>query len=347
MSRFCNVYAQLHGKWYNDRSIAFSGCVMLARQASHKYCLRKARSFFMTTAAAAPQLELDLHEASGLAYLAGGAGLPLVFLHGWDAFKELWLSTLYALAPHYRVVAPDLPGHGASPPPPVADIGGLAAQLSLFCRDHGLAPLTLVGHSMGGNIALELALREPQLVRRLVLVAPAVDPAQLPAYVQMYTTPGYGWALLRMGQVVARVVLPLSKRVAPLHRGGWLRPWLRRSAYTTLHDPLHVRSLLDALFRNPLMSRLPAVDVPILVVSGQFDGLVPPEHSRRVAQTLPQAQYVEIAGALHNPMDERPQAFEQALLTFLRATDDHFAQSEPVSDDGDGYRHGAGTPERD
>ena len=74
------------------------------------------------------------------------------------------------------------------------------------------------------------------------------------------------------------------------------------------------------LFANPIGARMTAVQAPTLVISGEFDPLVPPALSRRVAEAIPGARYAVVRRAGHNPMDERPRAFERVLLEFLQET---------------------------
>jgi pimeloyl-ACP methyl ester carboxylesterase len=90
------------------------------------------------------------------------------------------------------------------------------------------------------------------------------------------------------------------------------------------HDADALRALLDSLFENPLGPRLAEVRAPTLVISGEFDPLIPPPLSRRVAAAIPGARYAVIRRAAHNPMDERPREFNAVLLDFLglQATND-------------------------
>jgi pimeloyl-ACP methyl ester carboxylesterase len=256
-----------------------------------------------------------------ISYLrAGESGPAIVLLHGWGAFKELWWSTLHALAPAYRAYALDMPGHGGSALGQVSTIAELAEVIAGFCAAHGLEQITLVGHSMGGNIVVELALRHPGLAGRLVLVDAAVDAHELPAYIRSYLADSYGWAALRLSLALGSAFRPLGRQVPHLHGGGWLRPWLRRSSYLAATEPTGLRRLLSALISNVTGERLARVLIPTLVISGQLDALVPIGHSRKIARSIPGARFVVIPGALHNPMDERPRAFERVLLEFLRET---------------------------
>lgn len=272
------------------------------------------------TARRASGVAISAHTHPGLAisYLqAGEQGPVVVMLHGWGAFKELWWSTLLALGHDHRCFALDIPGHGQSPIGRATSIAGLAEAVAAFCDDLGLEQIALIGHSMGGSVACELTLQRPDLIDRLVLVAPAIDPAMMPSFSRTYLLPSYGWAIFRLMLLGARIASPIGRRVPHEHGGGWLRPWLRRGSYLAGFEPEPLHRLYRSLFATQAGDRLGQITRPTLVISGQLDSLVPPSHSRRLAARIPNARYVEIPGALHNPMDERPQAFERALREFL------------------------------
>jgi pimeloyl-ACP methyl ester carboxylesterase len=258
-------------------------------------------------------------QASRLCYLEAGAGDPAtVLLHGWGDTKEIWRPALTALVSRGgRALAPDLPGHGESPLAGAARMAHLAERVATLAAARGLRTFDLVGHSMGGNVALELALARPELVRRLVLVAPAALGPEMPAYTRIYLHPAAGWAALRASLALYAGVAALAARLPE----EWLRraalPGLRRSASARASDPAGLRALLQGLFDNPLGPRLAGVHAPTLVVSGELDPLVPAALSRRVAAAIPGARYAGITRAAHHPMDERPHEFLQLLLDFL------------------------------
>jgi 3-oxoadipate enol-lactonase len=264
-------------------------------------------------------------EETRLSYLeAGASGPAVVLLHGWSAFKELWWSTLLALAPHAHAYAPDMPGHGDSPLLGSTSMLQIAERIERFCAIRGDTRIMLVGHSMGGNIALELALARPELVERLVLVDAAVQPAEMPVYTRSYLDQTFGWAVLRTSMAAARQISLVGRYVPHAHQGGVVLPALRRVTYMARNDADAMRVLLDRLFENPIGPRLADLRVPTLVISGEFDPLVPPPLSERVAAAIPGAQYALIRRAAHNPMDERPREFNAILLEFmnLQSTND-------------------------
>jgi pimeloyl-ACP methyl ester carboxylesterase len=260
--------------------------------------------------------------ATRLSYLQIGAGEPAVVLvHGFGASKEIWWSTLLALAPLGRVYAPDLPGHGGSPLHGDSRMPRIASRIADFCDARGLAAIALVGHSMGGNVALELTLDSPALVRRLALVAPAAHADELPIYTHSTHVDNlHRWAALRAGMALAQKVGVVGRLVPHRHRGGFLLPALRRASFLSRHDVDAMHQQLTNLLANPIGARMGAVRAPTLVISGEFDPLVPPALSQRVAEAIPGARYAVVRRAGHNPMDERPRAFEQVLLEFLRET---------------------------
>jgi pimeloyl-ACP methyl ester carboxylesterase len=261
-------------------------------------------------------------EKARLCYItAGASGPPVVLLHGWSAFKELWWSTVLALAPFAQIYAPDMPGHGGSPLHGSSGMRQVAERIVHFCSVLGHDRIMLVGHSMGGNIALEIALARPDLVERLVLVDPAVLPAEMPLYTRSYLDQTFGWAALRTSMAAARQIGVVGRLVPHAHQGGVVLPALRRVTYLARHDADALRVLLHSLFANPLGPRLADVRMPTLVISGEFDPLVPPPLSRRVAAAIPGAQYAVIRRAAHNPMDERPREFNAVLIEFLELTD--------------------------
>jgi pimeloyl-ACP methyl ester carboxylesterase len=255
--------------------------------------------------------------ASRLRLLRAGSGeRGALLLHGWGDSAEIWRSALAALAPHHVALAPDLPGHGGSPLAGAARMADLAGRVGALIAAQGFEQVDIVGHSMGGNVALELALARPELVRRLVLVAPAVLCPEMPAYTRLYLHPAVGWAALRASFALHERLAELARHV-PREAALPYATLLHRSARTSGHDPEHLRIVLRGLFDNPLGPRLPEVRAETLVVNGELDLVVPAALSRRVAEAIPGARYASIARAAHHPMDERPREFERLLLAFL------------------------------
>jgi pimeloyl-ACP methyl ester carboxylesterase len=201
--------------------------------------------------------------ASRLSYLHVGAGPEtVVLLHGWGACKEVWWSTLVALAQLGRVFAPDLPGHGGSPIHGCNRMAQLAARIGEFCDAQSLQAITLVGHSLGGNVALELALARPELLQRLVLVDAAALSTEMPIYSgSQRTNTMQRWAALRASVALAQKVGVVGRYIPHIHRGGFVLPALRRAGFLARGDVDALHQQLESLFANPLGARLSDVRV--------------------------------------------------------------------------------------
>jgi pimeloyl-ACP methyl ester carboxylesterase len=128
----------------------------------------------MTAATALPELEERSLRLRGVRtrYFVGGAGPPLVLVHGLSGAASNWAELAPLLAERHRLLVPDLPGHGGSSPLPAApSLNPYADVVGLLAEREGMLPAALVGHSMGGVVALRLALRRPTQVTALVLAA--------------------------------------------------------------------------------------------------------------------------------------------------------------------------------
>lgn len=256
---------------------------------------------------------------------AGSDGPALLLIHGFGGDWRIWLPAMPALARHHRVVAVDLPGFGASEPlPGRAAISEHAAFLDAFCSRVGLERPTVIGSSMGGLLAAELAIHRPERVAALVLAAPAG------------TAPSVGerariLPLLAGTAVVAAHLPPLPPGVArrPGARALMLSALIHRPralpsdlAYVALlgrPGPGSWKALL-ALARHigaGSEAALGAIDCPTLVVWGACDRLLAPAHARRYVEAIPGAELAMIAGSAHLPMVEQPDAFTAAVLPFL------------------------------
>ncbi len=255
---------------------------------------------------------------TGLHYLAAGAGPAVVFVHGLGAFKEIWWSAVRTLAPTYRAVAFDLPGHGQSPPHERYAMSYLAEVVAASCAELGLAQITLVGHSMGGNVAARLALARPDLVRRLVLVDAALDMQYLARRSQVFIHPERGQRRLVWTRHISRPLARWGARVPHDHDGGLLRPLARRAHYVTSMQPAVVQSYIASLWQSTLSDELRAITQPTLVVTGDRDPMVARRQAEVAAELIPGAELAVVRRTLHNPMDERPMVFQALLKDFLQ-----------------------------
>lgn len=241
-----------------------------------------------------------------------GNGPPLLYLHGFDGHPGD-APFLQRLAAHHTVYAPEHPGYGDSTGiEQIDDVFDMALFYRQLVETLGLENVDVIGHSLGGMFAAEFAALCPQLVRRLVLVAP------------------FGLWLDEMPVPDLFVMSP-----SQLQRSIWHDPE-SHAAQQTLSPPSNGRTGIAAVVMRAtnlsaagkflwpipdrgLRKRLPLIKARTLVVVGDSDRLIPPAYGAAFARLIPHAQVVTIEHAGHLPMVEQPDAFSIAVEPFLGA----------------------------
>ena len=271
---------------------------------------------------------LVLHE------LAGGRGWgrwrrrPVVFLHGVGSSGILaWRYVLPVAGARSRVFAPDLPGFGFSMKPPLRyGVPLFERTLLRYLDRRGLKRPIVVGESMGGRVAIELALRHPERVGRLILVDSLGFGAPRAPLLGLLATPVVGdlaYAALqrayltlepdRFRALAARLGMP-TEALDDGHLGVLREihqdPGAGYAQTTTLRS-LALHSLDD------VAPRLARLDLPIRLIWGSDDPMFPVEQGVRAQRQLPGSKLAIIEGARHAPSLERPETFLEALLHYL------------------------------
>jgi pimeloyl-ACP methyl ester carboxylesterase len=260
-----------------------------------------------------------------LSYVELGEGDPLLLIHGLGGNWTAWLENIPALARRHRVIAVDLPGFGGSAPSAEGiSIPGYSRALARLLEELGLEQAMVVGNSLGGWVAADLALRVPERVRALVLVDAA----------GIVPTPWERRKALAIMEGAARMA-PYAPRfrsaVASRRR---LRAWALR--YTVARPADLAADLVymalpaapDPGFRPALVAcerswsdawcdMLTEIACPTLIVWGGRDSLLPLRHAREYARRIVGSRLNVIADAGHLPMIERPQDFNRLVLEFL------------------------------
>ncbi len=249
-----------------------------------------------------------------------GSGPPLLLLHGFLMTHAAWGAVVPALATRFRVVTPDLPGFGDSEKPSptrfaygverfAACIADLIAALSLG-RPH------VVGHGMGGAIAIALAAAHPEFVDRLVLVDPHVYSIgrrsrafDMPVLGGFFFKQLYGRALFRayFRDFILSPGFPLPLEAIDRMYAAFNAPAARESAYATMLATADTRSTEARLYR---------VRAPSLVIWGRSDRLHPSPLAPRFAREIGAAR-LEVMEAGHAPHLERPSEFVHRVTSFL------------------------------
>ena len=257
-------------------------------------------------------------------FVEAGSGPPAVLIHGYGASTFSFRETIPALSPRYTVAALDLPGFGYTDRSAERRLSSTAQAevVAQFMRQRGMADALVVAHSMGGGVALRLALAHPDLVSRLVLVA------------SMHPNLSF---MGRRRAILARPLMPLLGFATALARLFGLRT-MRRA----VHDPNFLTPAILAGYDRPARIRgsqaavrrivldaahddeidLGQIQAPTLLLWGQSDGLLPLSIGRRLLEEIPDARLEVVEEAGHLLLEERPAAANAALLRWLEETEE-------------------------
>jgi pimeloyl-ACP methyl ester carboxylesterase len=259
---------------------------------------------------------------------SGHAGPPLLLLHGGSSDSALlsWSSAIPRFAENFNVMAPDFPGFGESDKPRISfDAEYLTDFTETFLEQQGIERVSVVGLSMGGLVALKLALRKPNRLSALVLV----DSVGL----------GTGFPYNRLVYPLIRLPISAALRGIAKRSKQAIRAALTRIVFspTCLTEELvdqiysEVRrpgaghawgsflrhELCWGGFRQDLSARLSELRTPILLVHGKNDRLIPVEHALRAKRQCPHARLEIFPECGHWPPREKPGEFNQVVLEFL------------------------------
>lgn len=252
-----------------------------------------------------------------LYYTDRGGGVPLLFLHGLGSSSRDWAAQVDHFVDRYRVLRMDLRGHGRSErgEGPYS-ITQFARDVAVFLRKRAVGAAHVVGLSMGGMVALELAASAPQLLRGLVVVNSVAD-MRLRSWhdVWFYVSRRLAVQTLgmrRVGQLIARklFVKPDQEDL----RRTFVERWAQNDKQAYLWS-------MDAIMRWSVTSRLDRIDVPTLLVSSDED-YTPVVEKEQMATRMPQAELAVVNDARHALPVERPDEFNGILDDFLGRIDE-------------------------
>ena len=292
-------------------------CVVLLVSACRAAPIPEAQRYPAGTAFRAQYRTVD---GTRLRLIDSGNGTPVVFIHGFGASIYGWRYQLPpAVTAGYRVVAFDNRGFGFSDKPAHGYTNAAYAHLVVSLLDSlGIASAVLVGHSMGGAIAAEVALTYPDRVRGVVLIDAAGYGVRWPGVLKLARWP-------QVGAVVTRF------------RARWITGRILRSTfadpskvteadvdqyYAPVPDPAYGRALRGVLreFRFDSLGggRLGGVLAPTLILWGDADRWIPLRDGTRFARELPRSEFVVVAHTGHDAADESPEQVNRQLLGFLK-----------------------------
>jgi len=272
---------------------------------------------------------LDLH-GERLAYLDEGEGEVIVLLHGMAGSSQTWRSVIRPLSRKYRLVAPDLPGHGQSDKPRSDySLGAFAALLRDLFDELGIRRATIVGHSLGGGVAMQFSYQHPDYCERLILVDSGGLGPDVGLTLRMLSVPG---SELIMPIIAPRPVLDAGERVwSWFHKIGMSSPrgeeiW---RSYSSLSDASTRQAFLRTLrsvvdYRGQSVSALNRLsfkeDLPIMAIWGDQDAIIPVEHAHALQETRPDIRLEVLGGVGHFPQAERPAEVAELIDDFISQT---------------------------
>jgi len=250
-----------------------------------------------------------------------GHGEPLVLLHGIATDRHIWDMVTPLLAAERRVISVDLPGFGGSAPTGEEfDLERVATRIARGLSAQGIrGPFDLVGHSLGGGVALTLAARRPRAVQRLVLVAPAGLKPMSPRVAGILASAADAVIAARRG-AAPLTDLAWGRRLlltGVVADGAGLPPSLARQIVQASSTALRTAPALRTIATVDLRPLLIESQAPLGVIWGEGDQTMPIETVAEIVRFRPDAMVARLKSAGHVPMVERPLAFVTALEWLL------------------------------
>ena len=265
------------------------------------------------------------------AFLKVGSGPALLLIHGIGSRHETWLDIVPRLSQTHTVIAPDLLGHGRSAKPRADySIGGYANGLRDLLTVLGVDRVTVVGHSLGGGIAMQFAYQFPERTERVVLVGTGGLGPEVNPLIPLCTLPG---ASTTVGVLASRPLRPVGvKLLNGLYRSG-LPLTQDLQQLSIVYNDLNSRESREA-FRHVLRAIVDLKGqivtmrdrayltrfIPTMVIWGEKDSVIPVAHASVAARELAHARVVVFKGAGHFPHAELPEAFATELEEFIATT---------------------------
>lgn len=247
---------------------------------------------------------LDVH------YLTGGKGEPLIVIHGGGGSGRAWQQNAVELSKYYQVYIPDLPGFGHSKAiSEDFDLSSYVTFVEDFSRSLGLGRFHLLGHSLGGGIALHYALDFPHKIKRLVLISSLCLGQEIAFWARIMSLPLFY-------RIAKKIVVSVFKAIGWLVRN--LNCPLGKLAPPSLLRMSIGKSIMTAKGQTTVLAnRLSELLMPTLLVWGAKDNIVPVRHAYVAAERIPNCQVRVFQGSGHSVYRQRIGEFSDMLVRFL------------------------------
>ena len=279
---------------------------------------------------------IDIH-GEQVAFHDEGEGEALLLIHGMAGSSQSWRAVLPQLAKKYRVIAPDLLGHGQSAKPRTDySLGAFAVGLRDLLDELGIESATVVGHSLGGGIAMQFLYQHPEYCNRLVLISSGGLGQDVGLILRLLSAPG------------AELIMPVIAPSPVLRAGNSVRSWLTSlglrsprgaeiwNAYSSFSDPQTrdaflrtLRSVVD--YRGQAVSALSRLqlrtEMPTLAIWGEEDAIIPVDHGYAALEARPDCRLKVLPGVGHFAHVEAPTEVVDLIDEFITTTAESVASS--------------------
>lgn len=267
-----------------------------------------------------------------LAYLDTGKGArTILFIHGLGTYSGTWFRNMSVLSDDFRCIAVDLPGNGFSDKRRQAfGMQYFAACIYDLLQQLQLHEVTVCGHSMGGQVAIHLALNAPELVSSLILCAPAGFEVFSPWERSLYRSMLQFWGMFSNNESSLRSSIYSSFYENPAQADELIREMVQiMRSYASDDYRAMADACIDAMLEEPIADRLGELKMPVLVVFGEMDALIPNQMlhpgstkalAQRAVQRMPKGQLVTIPFAGHFIQWEKAAEVNAAIRRFMSET---------------------------
>lgn len=304
-----------------------------------------------------PRANSGSRTGSGLQVEDTGKGaLTVVLLHGYGGSGRTWERWIPELSKSHRILNIDLPGFGRSPPPPDGDYspwGHARAVLAALSERQDVGDVVLVGHSLGGGVALLMALLMGDAVREQARGSGSPDPGRRPRLRGMVLISGTAYPVGERPFMKIVKLGPLARALLRVVPKRAMVRWTLRQVRSRAHPPspgevadyaaafrsaAHRRTCVEtALEIEPddmdrIIDRYPSIRVPAALIWGAEDPVVPLWAGERLQADLPEATLTVLDPCGHFPQDERPRESLEVALRFLARLEDQGAAGVPPPD---------------
>jgi pimeloyl-ACP methyl ester carboxylesterase len=242
-----------------------------------------------------------------------GRGPAALLLHCWLGSWANWRDAMTVLARSYRVHALDFWGFGESSEQHHYEIADYVSMVETFMDTLGIASAPVLGHSMGGSVALCLALKQPERVQKVVIVGSPVDGASLSFWLHVAGKPFFGWLAWNVPFFLPVVMRLYAPWIATDHR-RWYRMFKEDINRTSMQAFCYS---IGSLAQMDLRPRLQDFKMPVLGIFGAKDNIVNPNQAALVNR-MPFGRSIIFERSRHYPMLDESERFFQTLLAFLQ-----------------------------